>query len=248
VADEPAGSICSLPGIKKTQTFSSIRLPDRGCFMSNVFNRLSLFFAQLLFSVVVPPLLIPLIARQRVTRSIVAFCFGRMYGNKYQHIIDSFNGKYGIPMAQGLSKVNEIAGDKISVIVDCGTGTGFVTKQAAEYFPDAKIVAFDLLDSMLGQARHNCKQIAARVIHIKADTFALPLANNSVDLILAQNTIPNFEDFARICRSGGMVIFVDCSAGWVTRLAKRLVEKTKLFKTVLGERVALGFYILAQNH
>ena len=51
-------------------------------------------------------------------------------------------------MAEGLSKVKQIAGDSISVILDCGTGTGFVTKQAAEYFPKAKIVAFDLLDGM----------------------------------------------------------------------------------------------------
>lgn len=215
--------------------------------MRSLLNRLSLFFAQLLFSMVMPPLVIPQIARLRVTRSIVAFCFGRMYGNKYQKIIDSFHGKYGSAMAEGLSKVKDIAGDNISLIVDCGTGTGFVTKQAAEYFPNAKIVAFDLLDGMLCQARNNCKDIATRVIHFKADTFALPLADNSVDLILAQNTIPNFEDFARICRSDGLVVFVDCSAGWVTSLAKRLIKKTKLFKEVLGKRVDSGFYILAHN-
>lgn len=215
--------------------------------MAKTLNRLSLFFAQLLFSIVMPPLFIPRIARQRVTRSIIAFCFGRIYGNKYQNVIDSFQGKYGLVMAEGLSKVREIAGDRISVIVDCGTGTGFVTKQAAEYFPKAKIVAFDLLEAMLLQARNNCKEIASRVVHIKADTFALPLANSSVDLILAQNTIPNFEDFTRICRSDGIVIFVDCSAGWIASLAKRLVDKTRLFKKVFGKRVALGFYILAQN-
>jgi ubiquinone/menaquinone biosynthesis C-methylase UbiE len=216
--------------------------------MSKVVNRLSLLFAQLFFSMIMPPLMMPIIARMHVTRSIVAFCFGRMYGSKYQHVIDSFNGKYGLAMAQGLSKVKEIAGDHISVIVDCGTGTGFVSKQAAEYFPDAKIVAFDLLEGMLRQARRNCKEIASRVNLIKADTFALPFANDSADLILAQNTIPNFEDFARISRSDGMIIFVDCSAGWIAGLAARLVKKTKLFKNVLGKRVALGFYILAQNH
>lgn len=150
-------------------------------------------------------------------------------------------------MAEGLSKAKDLAGHNISVIVDCGTGTGFVTKQAAEYFPDAKIIAFDLLDEMLLQARSNCKEIASRVIHFKADTFALPLADNSVDLVLAQNTISNLEDFARMCRSDGMVIFVDCSAGWVTALVKSLLEKTELFKKVFGQRVASGFYILAQN-
>jgi hypothetical protein len=46
----------------------------------------------------------------------------------------------------------------------------------------------------------------------------------------------------------GMVIFVDCSAEWIAGLARRLVEKTRLFKKVLGERVALGFYIVTRNH
>jgi len=40
---------------------------------------------------------------------------------------------------------------------------------------------------MLLQTRNNCKEIAGRVVHIKADTFVLPLADSSVDLILAQN-------------------------------------------------------------
>ena len=215
--------------------------------MKNIFNRITHFLAQLLFSLVMPPLFIPWIARLRITRSMIAFCFGRMYGKKYQNVIDSFHGKYGLVMAEGLSKVKEIAGDKISVIVDCGTGTGFVTKLAAEHFPGARIVAYDLLDGMLSQARQNCHEIAARVIHIKADTFALPLADNSVDLILAQNTIADFEGFTRACRPDGMVVFVDCSAGWIAGLAKSLVKKNGLFKKVLGERVALGFYILAQN-
>ena len=107
--------------------------------MKTLFNRLSHFFAQLLFSIVMPPLFIPWIARMRITRSMIAFCFGRLYGNKYQNVIDSFHGKYGL------------------------------------------------------------------------------------------------------------VVFVDCSAGWIANLAKGLVKKNGLFKKVLGERVALGFYILAQN-
>jgi ubiquinone/menaquinone biosynthesis C-methylase UbiE len=216
--------------------------------MITLFNRLTHFFAQLLFSLVMPPLFIPRVARLRSTRFIIAFCFGRMYGNKYQNVIDSFHGKYGLAMAAGLAKAKALAGDQISVIADCGTGTGFVTRQAAECFPEARIVAFDLLDGMLSQARHNCKEITNRVTHLKADTFALPLADNSVDLVLAQNTIADFEGFTRICRPGGMVVFVDCSAGCIAGLAKALVEKNKLFKTVRGERVAMGFYILAQNH
>jgi len=189
----------------------------------------------------------PKIAKLSITRFFISFCFGRAYGNRYQSIIDSFQGRYGLAMAEGLAKAKEIAGDKISVVVDCGTGTGFVTKQAAKQFPHATFIAFDILYGMLTQARNNCKDIAADIFYVQADAFALPLANDSVDLLLVQNTMPCFAEFARVCRSGGMVIYVDTSAGWIAHLAKRLVEKYQLFETVMGERVDLGFYVLAQK-
>lgn len=215
--------------------------------MGNPFIRLSHFLSQILFSTITPFLLMPRIAKLSITRLFIAFCFGRLYGNRYQSIIDAFQGRYGLAMAEGLAKAKGIAGDKISVVVDCGTGTGFVTKQAAEQFPDATFIAFDILHGMLTQARNNCKDIATDVFHVQADTFAIPLADQSVDLLLAQNTIPCFAEFDRVCRPGGMIIYVDTSAGWIANLAKRLVEKHRLFETVMGERVDLGFYVLAQK-
>lgn len=213
----------------------------------NPFNRLALFASQILFSIITPPLLMPRIAKLKFTRSFISFCFGRSYGNRYDRIIDSFQGRYGLAMAAGLKKVQEIAGNNISAIADCGTGTGFVTKQAAELFPHAIFVAFDILPGMLAQARDNCKDISTDVFHVQADAFELPLADESVDLLLAQNTMPCFTEFARVCRSGGMIIYVDSSAGWIAGMAKRLVEKHRLFERVTGERVDLGFYVLAQK-
>ncbi len=215
--------------------------------MKNPFTGLAHFFAQILFSIITPPLLMPRIAKLPITRLFISFCFGRLYGNRYQDIIDSFQGRYGLAMAEGLAKAKEITGDNIFVVVDCGTGTGFVTKQASEQFPHATFIAFDILHGMLMQARNNCKDIATDVFYVQADTFALPLADQSVDLLLVQNTIPCFAEFARACRPGGIIIYVDTSAGWITNLAKRLIEKHQLFEIVMGEQVDLGFYILAKN-
>ena len=58
--------------------------------MNNILNRLSHFFEKILFSLVMPPLFIPRVARLRITRNLIAFWFGRLYGNKYQNVIDSF--------------------------------------------------------------------------------------------------------------------------------------------------------------
>jgi len=213
----------------------------------NPVNRFALFVSQIIFSIITPPLLMPRIANLRFTRSFISFCFGRSYGKRYDSIIASFQGRYGLAMAEGLARAKKIAGDGISVVADCGTGTGFVTKQAAEHFPHATFIAFDILPGMLLQARDNCKDISTDVFHVQADAFALPLADDSVDLLLAQNTMPCFTEFARVCQPGGMIIYVDSSAGWIAGIAKRLVEKQRLFESVMAERVDLGFYILAQK-
>jgi ubiquinone/menaquinone biosynthesis C-methylase UbiE len=215
--------------------------------MRNPFNRLAHLFTQVLFSVITPPLLMPRIAKLSGTRFFVSFCFGRLYGNRYQDIIDSFQGRYGLAMEQGLAKAKEMAMDDISVIVDCGTGTGFVTKQAAEKFHNVTFIGFDILHGMLMQARDYCKDIPEEVFHVQADTFALPLADESADVLLAQNTIPCFAEFSRVCRPGGMIIYVDTSAGCITNLAQRMVEKHKLFERVVAERVDMGFYIVAKK-
>jgi SAM-dependent methyltransferase len=215
--------------------------------MGTILSSLAHFFSQILFSVITPPLLIPGIARLSVTRRLVTFCFGRLYGNRYQDIIDSFQGKYGLAMDEGLAKAKVIAGGDVSLVVDCGTGTGFVTKQAADHFPDATFFGFDILRAMLTQARCSCKNVASDVFHVQADTFELPLADRSVDVLLVQNTIPCFDEFARVCRPGGVILYVDTSAGWIADLARRLVERHRLFKRVIADRVGLGFYILAQN-
>ena len=215
--------------------------------MGNLFNRIAHLFTQILFSIITPFLLIPWIARLSVTRLFIAFCFGRLYGSRYQNIIDSFQGRYGLAMAKGLAEVKETEGDKISVAVDCGTGTGFVTRQAAEQFPSATFIAFDIFHGMLKQAQENCQNIAADVFHVQADTFALPFADRSADLLLIQNTIPWFAEFDRVCRPGGTIIYVDTSSGWITNLAIWLVDRHQLFETVIGEQVDLGFYVLAKK-
>lgn len=149
-------------------------------------------------------------------------------------------------MAQGLAEAKKVISEETPIILDCGTGTGFVTKQAAEQFPNATFVALDILHGMLIQARNYCNDVATDVFYVQADTFAIPMADQSVDLLLAQNTIPWFAEFSRVCRPGGMIVYVDTSAGWIADKAKRLVVKHKLFETVMCERVDIGFYILAR--
>jgi SAM-dependent methyltransferase len=210
-------------------------------------NRLALFASQVLFSLVTPPLLIPAIAKRRFTRAMVSFCFGRAYGDRYQHIIDSFEGRYDLAMAEGLHKAERIADRPIAVVADCGTGTGYAARQAAERFPQATFLAFDIVQGMLLQARVHSQSLPAKMYFVQADSFALPLEDESIDLLLAQNTIPWFSEFARVCRTGALVIYADSSAGWIADLARSLVQRQALFEEVTGAKVGLGFYLLAKK-
>jgi len=210
-------------------------------------NRIGHLFSQILFSLITPLLLMPRLARLSMTRKVIAFCFGRLYGNKYDNIIASFKDKYAEPMSLAMKKTKERLNNEVLVILDSGTGTGFATKLAAKEFPDAFILALDILPGMLKLARNNCHTLEQRVFHVQADTFSLPLSDESVDLVLAQNTMPAFHEYHRVCRPGGVVLYVDTSAGWIAGLARRLVEKHNLFDKVEGRQTGMGFFVLAQK-
>lgn len=75
--------------------------------MKNTINRLGLFLSQAMFSAVTPPLLVPKIARLPATRLVIGFCFGRLYGNRYDDIIAAFKDEYGEPMSSAISKARE---------------------------------------------------------------------------------------------------------------------------------------------
>ncbi len=215
--------------------------------MKKGMNSIAQFASQAVFSIITPPLLVPTIGNLRLTRNFIAFFFGRLYGNRYDELIGTFDGRYGLAMAQGLATARERLGRSPLLIVDCGTGTGFVTRQAAGVFPGSTVLAFDLLPNMLELAQKNCEGIDARVFHVLADSFTLPMADGTADLLLVQNTMPCFSEFARVLRPGGIVVYVDSAAGWIANLAQKLVRQQGLFETVEGSRVDTGFYVLAQK-
>lgn len=227
---------------------SSAAPEDLGPAMAAPGRGLGIFLSRVLFCIITPPLLVPAIAGMRITRFLVAFCFGRLYGGAYDRIIASFGGAYGRPMAEGLSRVaGEAADSEVALTLDCGTGTGFASALAAEAFPGTAVAALDLLPRMLHQARSAGGGLSNRVFHVQGDAFALPFADGAFDLVLAQNTLPCFPEMFRVCRPGGWMIYVDSSAGWIAGLATRLVARQGLFERVEGGKAGLGFFVLARR-
>jgi malonyl-CoA O-methyltransferase len=96
-----------------------------------------------------------------------------------------------------------------SCIVDSGCGTGSASRQLANSYPQAQVLALDWAPAMLSKA--DSKEPLSCVC---ADMHAMPLAARSVDLIFSSLALQwsydlpaVFNEFRRIMKPGGMLVF-----------------------------------------
>jgi len=95
------------------------------------------------------------------------------------------------------------------VVLDVGCGTGHAASALALRYPSARIVALDLAEGMLRQARrHGCRRLVC------GDALRLPLADASVDLLFSSLTLQwctdldaVFAEFRRVLRPRGLLNF-----------------------------------------
>jgi SAM-dependent methyltransferase len=212
-------------------------------------NRIVLHILSLGFSVMLGGLLLfPNAARTRPVRLLIKFFFGRLLAPHYDKVIAAYGGAYGLALSRGLEAARQCAQRSIITIVDCGTGTGFVTQTAAKQFPHARIVSVDAVPAMLLQARTGFRQARIAATAVCGDISDLPLTSGCADLVIAQNTIPFLAEFARICAPGGVVLFVDSSARLVSGVAARAAAKTGAFSKIHTGTAETGFYLCAERN
>ena len=98
-------------------------------------------------------------------------------------------------------------------ILDVGAGTGYCTRRLESRFGKSSIIALDLAEGMLRKAQRQ-KRLFSKQRYLCADTAQLPLADQSVDLILSNFTLQWCSDlqsvlneFRRVLRPGGLLTF-----------------------------------------
>ena len=102
---------------------------------------------------------------------------------------------------------------KASTILDLGCATGSACKALAKRFRGARIIAVDRSPEMLRQASRK-KGLLAKYSFLEASADAVPLADQSVDLVFCNQLLPWIDDaplvFAevnRLLRKDGLFVF-----------------------------------------
>ena len=98
-------------------------------------------------------------------------------------------------------------------VVDLGAATGSATPALRKRFRRSHIVAVDLSAAMLEQTRSK-KSWFTRMSALQADAAAIPLADNSVDVVFANLLLPwlndppgAFVEINRVLREEGLFVF-----------------------------------------
>jgi ubiquinone/menaquinone biosynthesis C-methylase UbiE len=166
---------------------------------------------------------------------------------RYHQVIGLYGAAYGEALERGLKEAASLAEGEIKTILDCGTGTGFAARQAASAFPDATVTGVDLVPQMIEQAQQNPEGQALGIKYVRADILHLPWADGTMDVVMAQNTSPYLDEFARVCRPGGVVLFIDSAARWTAPFARHAAKRTGRFDVIVAEPAGLGFFLAARR-
>ncbi|MCL6642153.1 MAG: class I SAM-dependent methyltransferase [Candidatus Bipolaricaulota bacterium] len=154
-----------------------------------------------------------------------------------QSVIELEGARYAQALEAGLQALSV----QPQKILDVNTGTGFVAQKVQERFPGAQIVATDLSEAMLAQARARCPQIE----FIRADTAKLPFESESFDLVTLHNGPPHFREMARVLRSGGQMLIAFTSGARVPRvLLRRWLTMAQHFGRVELGRAGDGLWVI----
>lgn len=103
-------------------------------------------------------------------------------------------------------------------VLDVGSGTGWGSRQLGERYKGAEVVALDIAIGMLHAARGTAgwwqKLFGSKQRFLCADVEALPLANQSVDMVWSNlavqwcNDLPaTFVELHRVIRNDGLLMF-----------------------------------------
>lgn len=130
-------------------------------------------------------------------------------------------------------------------ILDLGSGTGHCTEALSERYPNARIVALDLSESMLHHTRQRFsrwQRYRRKHGFVSGDAEQLPFADNSFDMLFSNLTIQwcgnleqTFSEFRRVLRPGGVLFY--------TTLGPDTLRELRASWAAVDERVHVNTFL-----
>jgi len=130
-----------------------------------------------------------------------------------------------VPMKSGLT------------ILDVGAGTGFLTLELAQRCgPDARVIALDPWKAGMSRLRRKLDHLGVgNVVLIEADAAAIDLPDASIDLVVSNLGINNFENAAAVLESCFRVAKPGARFLLTTNLAGHMSEFYDVYRATLIE-------------
>ncbi len=137
----------------------------------------------------------------------------------------------------GLMLLDRVPMKRGSTVLDVGAGTGFLTIEMAERCgPDAQIIAVDPWRSAMERLRGKVEQRGlGNVTLLEQDAATLDLPDASVDVILSNLGINNFENAAEVLATCFRVAKPGATLLLTTNLTGHMTELYEVYRATLIE-------------
>ena len=180
----------------------------------------------------------PRMAASRITDFILEHSQARVAENpekneiarSFSEAAEHYDVAASLQRKLGDELLNLLAEHRWRRALDVGCGTGYICQHLSQSSPEASVIGLDLASGMLLEAR---RRGSAMADWLCADAEQLPLADESVDLVLSNLAIqwcpdPNrlAREWFRVLQPGGVVAVSTLGPGtlWELRAAWRCVD------------------------
>ncbi|MDZ7371754.1 MAG: class I SAM-dependent methyltransferase [candidate division KSB1 bacterium] len=128
-------------------------------------------------------------------------------------------------------------------VLDAGAGTGYLTGKLCEWCDPGIVMAIDLSEKMLQEARKRITQ--KRVLFLCSDVSCTAVASNAFDKIVCYSSFPHFDrpiealqEFLRMLKPGGKIlVFHNCCSRRLNQFHAALPEVVSFDKLPKAEQL-----------
>jgi ubiquinone/menaquinone biosynthesis C-methylase UbiE len=126
----------------------------------------------------------------------------------------------GVALDRERAAVASLGVDPAATVLDLGCGPGLMSARLLELVPEGALIGADADPALLARARARCAAAGGRARFIEAWADALPIADQSVDLVYARflfqhlpRPLAVLAELRRVLRPGGRVCVLDTDDG-----------------------------------